>query len=433
MSAEAKVGVFLIISLVLIVGVLLFLTDYAGRRGTYEFYVIFEQAQGVGSGAPVQIAGVRVGEVAAVGLTPDYRARVTLRVKKSVEVRRNYPISIAIGALIGEKRIEITRVPPQLAGPLIKPGSEVIGVEKARLEDLIGASDELVGRVNTALEGITGILGDEELMATLRDAIINFNRLSAQAEKLVVNMTVLAQENRGSIRQLLHHLAGVAKDMHEVSDSLAPQLAKTSIPEDLEETVRSIRSATDRIDRILASFEPMADEPELGQSVKEAIVNMKDSSRNVKEATAHAKEVMAKVRKISKTKVTPTFDLLYMPEPDRWWGEANLDLQWGSPDFLRLGVADIGETDRVNLQWGRWYRDRYAVRLGVIQSKLGIGWEGRLADQWGLSLDVFDPNRVRANLMAQYYFRNPEGLAATIGVRNLFRENYFAAGVRIRR
>lgn len=74
---------------------------------SYTLYANFDDVSGLKSGDSVQIAGVDVGKVLAIGLK-DERARVVLRIDKGVQVDSEAIASIMTSGLIGDKYVSIS-------------------------------------------------------------------------------------------------------------------------------------------------------------------------------------------------------------------------------------------------------------------------------------------------------------------------------------
>ncbi|MBE9566416.1 MAG: hypothetical protein IMF16_06680 [Proteobacteria bacterium] len=110
-----------------------------------------------------------------------------------------------------------------------------------------------------------------------------------------------------------------------------------------------------------------------------------------------------------------------------------LDFSTSEGRFLRVGIDDIGEESTVNIQ----VADRQSlglVRYGLVRSRLGFGIDVPLPRESTLSVDIFDPNDPRADVLADVPFvlgRSEWGLLT--GVRDLGADHLFVAGVRMRR
>jgi len=87
--------------------------------------VDFPSVGGLKAGSAVEIAGVEIGRVEAIGLD-NYQARVKLRVNTSVKLQEDSIASIKTKGLIGEKYV---RISPGGSDKIIPPGGKIREVE----------------------------------------------------------------------------------------------------------------------------------------------------------------------------------------------------------------------------------------------------------------------------------------------------------------
>jgi phospholipid/cholesterol/gamma-HCH transport system substrate-binding protein len=109
--------------------------SYAGPRGLI-LKADFDELGGLKERAPVVISGVKVGEVEKIGLTPDYRAGVTLNLDPSLKIPSDTMASIVTSGLLGDRYVEL-----QLGGEqkLLQSGDQISFTESAvLLERLLG-------------------------------------------------------------------------------------------------------------------------------------------------------------------------------------------------------------------------------------------------------------------------------------------------------
>ena len=89
-----------------------------GDGGAYKVRAIFMNAFSVIPGEDVKIAGVKVGKVDSMDVTPDHKAAVVLRIDKPGfdDFRKDAECSIRPQSLIGEKFVECTPTQPRPEG-----------------------------------------------------------------------------------------------------------------------------------------------------------------------------------------------------------------------------------------------------------------------------------------------------------------------------
>jgi ABC-type transporter Mla subunit MlaD len=90
-----RVGLVFVLAVALFGGMWYFLRGTLTGNDTYSFDVLFDDAKGVTAETPVTLAGVQIGKVERVKLTPGQKADLKLQVKKDLN---GSPISIPHGS-----------------------------------------------------------------------------------------------------------------------------------------------------------------------------------------------------------------------------------------------------------------------------------------------------------------------------------------------
>jgi phospholipid/cholesterol/gamma-HCH transport system substrate-binding protein len=111
----------------------------AGMRffdtGFYRIIAEFDNVAGLEKGAPVEIAGVPVGEVMDISLK-ETMAYVTMSIRKEVEVRSDDIASIRTKGIIGDRYVKLS---PGAGDQKLSDGASLLDTESAvDLEDVIG-------------------------------------------------------------------------------------------------------------------------------------------------------------------------------------------------------------------------------------------------------------------------------------------------------
>ena len=138
------VGAFVLAALVSIayLSVTLGGLAYTGKGGL-ELFATFDEIGGLRPRAPVKIAGVRVGEVRAIVLDSDFRARTSLDLEGSLELPSDTSASILTLGVLGDQYIAIEPGGEEI---LLRPGDEIAFTQSAIiLERLIGKLVQNIG------------------------------------------------------------------------------------------------------------------------------------------------------------------------------------------------------------------------------------------------------------------------------------------------
>jgi phospholipid/cholesterol/gamma-HCH transport system substrate-binding protein len=127
LDSELLVGLLLLCGIAGLVYMSLHLGQIGfGKSDGYAVQAEFTNAGGLQDGALVELAGVNVGRVAAVQLTQDYRAHVTIHLKSTVVLKEDATAAIKSAGLIGERYVEIL---PGTAANQIAPGGYIRNTE----------------------------------------------------------------------------------------------------------------------------------------------------------------------------------------------------------------------------------------------------------------------------------------------------------------
>lgn len=109
--------------------------QYQGDGGL-PVYGLFDQVAGLKPKAPVQIAGVHVGQVSSIGLDESFRARVDLDLDSNLQLPVDSSAAIVTAGILGDRYIQLT---PGAEDQVMKPGEQIAYTESALvLERLIG-------------------------------------------------------------------------------------------------------------------------------------------------------------------------------------------------------------------------------------------------------------------------------------------------------
>jgi phospholipid/cholesterol/gamma-HCH transport system substrate-binding protein len=202
--------------------------------GDYRVRAIFMNAFSVIAGEDVKIAGVKVGKVESLDVTPDHKAAVVLRIDRPGfdDFRTDAECSIRPQSLIGEKFVECTPTQPRPEGAQQAPklrridrgegrGQYLLPVSQTSKPvdlDLVNNTLRLPYRERLAIilnELGTGVAGRGD---DLRQAIRNADPALKETDKV---LKVLADQNR-ALADLARDgdriLAPLSRDRSQVSD-----------------------------------------------------------------------------------------------------------------------------------------------------------------------------------------------------------------------
>lgn len=234
---ERIAGLFVLGALV---GTLMIFASVAVKKGWFTskrtFYSYFESAEGLYSGTPVQVSGLRVGSLEEIELIGMNKVKVRLEIieRFADRLREDSYIHQIRPFIIGEKVLEIsmgTESKPVLAAGAEIPTQETFDVmtilSGRKMGSFLGSISGLVDNLRTLVEAF----GNPERSKSL---IVMFDRLAplmVEITKLTKEATGLTQSlNRsGNVEALLVNLVSLTQEVNKVLPPMlkeAPELAQ---------------------------------------------------------------------------------------------------------------------------------------------------------------------------------------------------------------
>ena len=206
-ALEFKVGLFAVLGLGLFVA-FLFKMDVFYVKSGYTIRALFNYANGLEVGAPVQLAGVPVGNVQQINLQKDEEGRtrieVTARVRRDVPIDKEADVRINSKTLLGQKYLEILPGPP--GNEPVNEGELLFGHDPVMLENITSTGDRVVRKLETSVDALNEIIGDQEFRGKVKDNVVHLNELTNDLKEVAASLKVILvrlEKGEGTIGKLL--------------------------------------------------------------------------------------------------------------------------------------------------------------------------------------------------------------------------------------
>ena len=244
-SIEKIVGWFVIFSVLAVIAVLV----GVGLRNNmfkkeYRLVSVISEGYGMGSGTPVKLAGIEVGEVSDIGFSEDNRIKVTMKINRKFQgrIRHDSKAVISSSGLVGDKFINIT-VGGSSALPLAD-GDIMPMVEPVEIGDL-GA------RLNTIIEQVDGVLTETYQIAhkvnsssvgELDAALKNVRQISATVKDSKMLSLANDEDTYRSVKDSVAKLNMTMENLKKSSDNI-PGIVKNvdTITEEANKVVKALQ------------------------------------------------------------------------------------------------------------------------------------------------------------------------------------------------
>jgi phospholipid/cholesterol/gamma-HCH transport system substrate-binding protein len=223
---EFKVGLLIIVAALVLAGFVFVLGKFSLGPG-YTIYVDYEYSGNLQEGAPVKVAGIKVGKVESVSfrggaLDPETGRRVYVRVGAWIErrakdsIRADAEVFINTAGVLGEQYLEI--VPGRdWERPPIAAGAKLVGRNPPR-------TDLVLSRLYEVLESLSEVLTED------KDAIKNLLRNSASAVAQVDDLLRTNREQVGRLIGATSELAASAtQTLNKVNAGLDPRMIQRTL------------------------------------------------------------------------------------------------------------------------------------------------------------------------------------------------------------
>lgn len=276
---ELQVGFLVIVAVTTLIVGLIWLSGRSFGGGAAKFSVRFASIQGLSSGDPVHISGVRVGRVGGVNIEGVDRIVVQIEVRKDFRPQTDAQVSVKALDFLGAKFVDYR---PGTSGDFIEDGVVLDGLGE---EDIASVATSLADNLSAFVTRGQDVLSDSlvgQVQATLSAAERALNAVANVSEGELVD----------DARITLASLRGVASQLDTM-------LANPSIDESLaqvDEITEGIAEMVDGIKRMATAFGSIVDKIENGQGSIGMALNDSTLHHDVHEILVSLNELLKDIK-----------------------------------------------------------------------------------------------------------------------------------------
>jgi phospholipid/cholesterol/gamma-HCH transport system substrate-binding protein len=441
LRTEAKVGLVVVLAAVLFVGLFAYLGQGLIQEPGYPIDILFSNAEGLAPGGSVSMAGVQIGTIRTLALTPDNQAVVRVRIRPNVSIPIGSRFRVASTTLLSGRTLQV--VPGVPTRGYLRQGDRVRGEVPPSIDDLFQRvsvlADDLRGAIadarvvlvsaNRAVEGIgrtvdsvNALVGDERLRASLLRSVQNVEAATARLDRIVERAGEPVHETAENFRVMSRDLAVLAKQLERFGASV---VGDGEVSQQIRRTVTSIESTARRIDEMTRTLQDgLINEKQIAEVrslIGDTRKTVQQAGETLKTADAAIQQVSGVIRQTAEAipllrSLRFTYELWYdgatglRHDIDVWAAR-------GQPRYFRFAIHDIGRGNLLQAQVGFRLDDALGWRLGLVNSQVGVGLDYQLSPQWNAMLDVYNFNRLTVDFASYYEFQR--GFATSFHVRNI--------------
>jgi phospholipid/cholesterol/gamma-HCH transport system substrate-binding protein len=429
LSPEAKVGIFVIIGVFILVYMSLRVGGVKlGRGKGYEITVKFDNVAGLDKDAPVTVGGVEIGRVGDI-LLEDYKAKLVLRIHPEAVVRKDFTALIKTKGLLGERYVEL--IPGSPDAPPMQDGDEIIRTTTyTDPERLVTQLSEIADDVKGVTKSLNVVLAGEKGEETLENIVTNIETITTNLNKAITTFNRTVSKNEEKFGSLVNNLEAFSQVLNKSGTRMVENLEKVTVSLDevirenrmnlreslanlreastkVQETFDSMQRVVPQLEKTLASVGNIAEKIDKGEGTIGRLVNEEETAETFNETLTDVRKFIAKTEKfktfvgfkseylVDASEARSFFSITLQPTPHKFYFLEVIDNARDRVKFDEQGgTGDLNEL-RFSAQIAGKF-DNLTVRGGLLESTGGVGLDYfLLRDRLKLTFEASDFNKDR--------------------------------------
>jgi phospholipid/cholesterol/gamma-HCH transport system substrate-binding protein len=249
-NLEWKVGLFVLIGLVLLGGLMIRFSKGASLyRKTYNILLRAGNVGGLKSKASVLMAGVQVGTVSEIDLGPaGTNVTITLKILSNFQIHNDAHFSIEQAGFLGDQFVAI--IPTKNEGPVLRNNDTAEADAPFNLAEVAKAAggflqrvDETAKRLNDAVSDLRRLLLNEQTLTNLSAAVITLRGASERAVNTIDGLNGIIATNGPALAIAATNLVSFSTNINHFAASLQTLVDTNSA--DINNAVKNLEASTE--------------------------------------------------------------------------------------------------------------------------------------------------------------------------------------------
>lgn len=385
MNQNFKAGLFVLASLILLVYITVRISQTSLLPGaTYSLFLEVDTALGLSVNTPVQIAGVDIGTVQKISLSPETgRARLELAIKKDVVISESAVGVIKTTGILGDAIVEVRQKMPVVSA--LKAG------DKFRESETVGDLSTVTDKVSDIADDVKAITSQLKKLVAGDDSPVD--KTIKNIEKISTSLANVSTLNEKNLNAIIANVKTLSENLNKLVDNNSPQVTRT---------LYNIDSITNKINKGEGTVGKLINDDETVNRINESLENLNDFL-----GTANKLRVDFGLHSeyLGGTSEFKNYVSLYLrPRPDKYFlfevtsdpspsfttqvEETTLESGGTSSTFTATKRVQSRDAFRFSAQLAKRFKD-FTIRGGLIESTGGIGLDYDKGPM-GLKFSAFD-------------------------------------------
>ena len=296
MNIEAKVGVFVIVSLLVLGGTVYFVRTTQNVRGQVAYTTHLSYAGGVAQGTPVLFAGIRVGQVESVRPAPADPTRIEI----ALAVKAGTPVNAESVARVGSVTLMSSPVVFLSSGSnnarRLRPGEEVPSRESLGQDEIMTRLAAVADSARAVLANLTEISGAKN---------------QRHIENVLAQLETMLQRESPKIARITDRMTALTGDADELVLSAKPVVGK------LDQAVTSVTATVDAVrDPLVADLARLQRTLESAQAVLDGAQHLiGDNQDDIQQIVRSLRSASDNARLLTETLKERPWNLIRASQP----------------------------------------------------------------------------------------------------------------------
>jgi phospholipid/cholesterol/gamma-HCH transport system substrate-binding protein len=267
------------VGLVVIAGIGAFfvLLSFVGRqkygdKATYQVNAVFKDASGLGPKSRVQIAGIEVGVVDRIELTPAAEALAVLRIRNDVVLHADARLTKRSASLLGDFLLDL--FPGTPGKPPLEDGGTIARVaNQPGVEDVFASLGDVTRDIQAVTTSLKGLLASDEV-GSIKEIIRSINEIALGLNRTIERAGGRLDHILGDVEVLSGDLRGLARGEQK----------------NIEAIVRNIQTFTEQANRVMATLDKVVGSGE--GELKDSVASVKATLDSLQKTLARADDAL---------------------------------------------------------------------------------------------------------------------------------------------
>ena len=190
-NTELRVGIFVLVGIFVFGYIIFSIGDFSLRRSGYYIQVRFNDIAGLDVGAPVDLIGVKVGEVRAINITYDKLLKkkiveLNLWIKNGAVIKRDAIARLRRAGLMGEQYVHLSLGSDEV--PLLSEGGTIYGEDIISIDDVTKEVFLTTKEFQKTLSSVNVVVGDAKFRSDLKEIADNTKKATENLEDLTADL-----------------------------------------------------------------------------------------------------------------------------------------------------------------------------------------------------------------------------------------------------